>query len=452
MVDKTFKNIEDARLPTNWREWKQGLGHGLRHRARGDKYIWSVVVLLAIISLLAVYSATGSLAYKYYDGNTAVYLFKQLAFIVIGIMVIYFMHRVNYTIYSRVSLILYLVSIPLLIYTLFFGVEVNDASRWIKLPVLNLTIQTSDLARLALFMYLSRQLSRKQNDIKDFKKGFLPLIIPVAIICVLILPANLSTALLTGLTSLLLMFIGRASVKHILFVLMIAAIPILLIIAIAVSTYDGNKADDNDNKSSISTTLNSLGRFGTWVQRTQDFIYANDAEIPYQVQQQNIAIANGGILFGLGPGNSKQRNYLPQAYNDSIYPIIIEEYGLLGGLFIIFLYIVFLFRCIRVFRKCPYAFGAFLALGLSFTLAIQALANMAVGVNLIPVTGVTLPLVSMGGSSFLFTCASIGIILSVARNIEQSEASGVVTIENGNEPNVSLIEVGDTSNKRLVKM
>ena len=452
MVDKTFKNIEDVRLATNWREWKQGLGHGLRHRARGDKYIWTVVVLLAIISLLAVYSATGSLAYKYYDGNTAVYLFKQLAFIVIGILVIYFMHRVNYTIYSRVSLILYLVSIPLLIYTLFFGVEVNDASRWIKLPVLNLTIQTSDLARLALFMYLSRQLSRKQNDIKDFKKGFLPLIIPVAIICILILPANLSTALLTGLTSLLLMFIGRASVKHILLVLMIAAIPVLLIIAIAVSTYDGNKTDDNDNKSSISSTLNSLGRFGTWVQRTQDFIYAKDAEIPYQVQQQNIAIANGGILFGLGPGNSKQRNYLPQAYNDSIYPIIIEEYGLLGGLFIIFLYIVFLFRCIRVFRKCPYAFGAFLALGLSFTLAIQALANMAVGVNLIPVTGVTLPLVSMGGSSFLFTCASIGIILSVARNIEQSEARGAAMNENADEPGVSLIEVPDTSNERLVKM
>ncbi|HYK44610.1 MAG TPA: FtsW/RodA/SpoVE family cell cycle protein [Parafilimonas sp.] len=452
MVDKTFKNIEDVRLATNWREWKQGLGHGLRHRARGDKYIWTVVVLLAIISLLAVYSATGSLAYKYYDGNTAVYLFKQLAFIVIGILVIYFMHRVNYTIYSRVSLILYLVSIPLLIYTLFFGVEVNDASRWIKLPVLNLTIQTSDLARLALFMYLSRQLSRKQNDIKDFKKGFLPLIIPVAIICILILPANLSTALLTGLTSLLLMFIGRASVKHILLVLMIAAIPVLLIIAIAVSTYDGNKTDDNDNKSSISSTLNSLGRFGTWVQRTQDFIYAKDAEIPYQVQQQNIAIANGGILFGLGPGNSKQRNYLPQAYNDSIYPIIIEEYGLLGGLFIIFLYIVFLFRCIRVFRKCPYAFGAFLALGLSFTLAIQALANMAVGVNLIPVTGVTLPLVSMGGSSFLFTCASIGIILSVARNIEQSEARGAGMNEIADEPGVSLIEVRDTSNERLVKM
>ena len=438
MPDKTFKDIESSMHPfRGWgHEWGRDWGHHLNHRARGDKYIWSIVVLLAITSLLVVYSATGTLAYKYYDGNTSVYLFKQLAFIVIGVLVVYFMHRVNYIIYSRISLWLYIISIPLLVYTLFFGVEVNDASRWIKLPVLNLTIQTSDLARLALFMYLSRQLSRKQNDIKDFRKGFLPLIIPVAIICVLIMPANLSTALLTGLTSLLLMFIGRVSLKHILLVLSIAAIPVLLIVAIAVSTYDGSNNAWSTSKTSFATTLNSMGRFGTWVQRVQDFIYAKDEDIPYQVQQQNIAIANGGVLFGLGPGNSKQRNYLPQAYNDSIYPIIIEEYGLLGGLFIIFLYLVFLFRCIRVFRKCPYAFGAFLALGLSFTLVIQALANMAVGVNLIPVTGVTLPLVSMGGSSFLFTCASIGIILSVARNIEvqpQEEA----------EPNVAVIEVDD---------
>jgi cell division protein FtsW len=439
MIDKTFKSIEDAMQPFMGmsREW----GNNLHHRARGDKYIWSVVVLLAIISLLAVYSATGSLAYKYYDGNTSVYLFKQLAFIIIGVLVVYFMHRVNYTIYSRVALWLYLISIPLLVYTLFFGVEVNDASRWIRLPVINLTIQTSDLARLALFMYLSRQLSRKQKDIKDFKKGFLPLIIPVAIICVLIMPANLSTAMLTGLTSLLLMFIGRVNIKHILLVLFIAAIPVLLIVAIAMSTYDGNNS--NDSHKTIATTLNSMGRFGTWVQRTQDFIYAKDEDIPYQVQQQNIAIANGGVLFGLGPGNSRQRNYLPQAYNDSIYPIIIEEYGLLGGLFIIFLYLVFLFRCIRVFRKCPYAFGAFLALGLSFTLVIQAIANMAVGVNLIPVTGVTLPLVSMGGSSFLFTCASIGIILSVARNIEINPAGDGLNPQ----PKVSIAEVDDENIK-----
>ena len=158
------------------------------------------------------------------------------------------------------------------------------------------------------------------------------------------------------------------------------------------------------------------------MKRTQDFIYGSNQDIPYQVQQAKMAIANGGILFGLGPGNSIARNYLPQAYNDFIFAIIIEEYGLIGGAFIIFIYMLFLFRGIRIFRRCPYAFGAFLALALSFTLAIQAIANMAVNVNLVPVTGVTLPLISMGGSSFLFTCAAIGLILSVARNVEQAES------------------------------
>ena len=405
-----FSNIKDISFASLNKE-------NLLNRTRGDRFIWGVVLMLVMISLLVVYSATNSLAYKNYHGNTSIYLFKQFSFIVIGLLVIYFMHRVNYTIYSRVSVILYLISIPLLIYTLFFGVEVNDASRWIQLPVINMTIQTSDLAKLGLFMYLSRQLSRKQNDIKDFKKGFLPIIIPVCITCVLIMPENLSNALLAGLTSLMLMFIGRVSFKHIFLVIGLALIPVLIIVSVAISTHNADKSGD-DSKSTVSETLSSFGRFGTWVQRVQDFMYAEDTEVPYQVQQQNIAIANGGILFGLGPGNSRQRNYLPQAYNDSIYPIIIEEYGLIGGFFVLFMYIIFLFRCIRVFRKCPYAFGAFLALALSFTLVIQAMANMAVGVNLIPVTGVTLPLVSMGGSSLLFTCASIGIILSVARNME----------------------------------
>ena len=187
--------------------------------SRGDKYIWSIVLLLALTSLLVVYSATGSLAYKIYKGNTEVYLFRQFSFIVLGFLLIYFLHRVNYTLYSRVSLILYLISVPLLVYTLFFGTEINEGSRWIKLPVINITFQTSDFARLALFMYLSRQLSRKQHDIKDFKKGFLPLIIPVAVTCILIMPANLSNAFLTGATALLLLFIGRVNMKHILLVL-----------------------------------------------------------------------------------------------------------------------------------------------------------------------------------------------------------------------------------------
>ena len=397
-----------------------GMRNQLVYRTRGDKFIWGIVVLLSLASILVVYSATGSLAYKMYKGNTSIYLFKQVSFTMIGVLLIYFLHRINYTLFSRVATILFLLSIPLLIYTLFFGAKINDGSRWIKLPIINLTIQTSDLAKLALFMYISRMLSKKQEMIKDFKKGFLPVVIPVLIICALIMPANLSNALLTGATSLLLMFIGRVSIRHILLTIGVALIPVALIVLVAVVTYDGKQKEDN-KKTTAAEKVKSFGRFGTWVKRVQDFVYAKDTETPYQVQQAKIAIANGSVLVGLGPGNSRQRNFLPQAYNDFIYSIIIEEYGLLGGAFMIFIYLVFLFRCIRIFRRCPYAFGAFLALGLSFTLVIQAVANMAVNVNIVPVTGVTLPLVSMGGSSFLFTCAAIGIILSVARNVEQQE-------------------------------
>ncbi|MFY7899204.1 MAG: FtsW/RodA/SpoVE family cell cycle protein [Chitinophagaceae bacterium] len=398
----------------------EGMRSQLALRTRGDKFIWGIVIVLSLISVLVVYSATGSLAYKMNKGNNEVYLFKQLAFMLIGLTLIYFLHRVNYSIYSRVASMFFLLAITQLIYTFFFGAKINEGSRWIKLPVINMTIQTSDFARLALFMYLSRVLSKKQEIIKDFKKGFLPAILPVAIICALIAPANLSTALLTGATSLMLLFIGRISLKHIALVILIVSIPIAILVSVAVITHEDKKVDSIASTNTVvKERYAGLGRVGTWVKRIQDFIYAsNDEDIPYQVQQAKIAIANGDILMGLGPGNSRQRNFLPHPYSDFIYAIIIEEYGLLGGVFIIFIYMAFLFRCIKIFRKCPYAFGAFLALGLSFTLVVQAIANMAVNVNLVPVTGVTLPLVSMGGSSFLFTCAAIGIILSVARNVE----------------------------------
>ena len=414
-----------------------GMKEHLDQRTRGDKYIWGLVIVLSLISILVVYSATGSLAYKMYRGNTSVYLFKQVIFTLIGLVVIFGLHRVNYTVFSRIATILFMLSIPLLIYTLFFGAKINEGSRWIRLPIINLTIQTSDLAKLALFMYISRMLSKKQEVIKDFKKGFLPVIIPVFIICGLIMPANLSNALLTGATSLLLMFIGRVSFKHILLTIGVAMIPVVIIISVAMATHQKGVTVD---KPAVAEKMKGFGRFGTWVSRVQDFMYANEKEVPYQVQQAKIAIANGGIFFGLGPGNSRQRNFLPQAYNDFIYAVIIEEYGLIGAAFIIFIYLVFLFRCIRIFRRCPYAFGAFMALGLSFTLIIQAVANMAVNVNLVPVTGVTLPLVSMGGSSYIFTCCSIGLILSVARNVEQLE---------GKAPEETEIELPDEENSQI---
>ncbi|MFN9711047.1 MAG: FtsW/RodA/SpoVE family cell cycle protein [Bacteroidota bacterium] len=388
---------------------------GLRQKTKGDKAIWAIVVILSLASLLVVYSATNSLAYKLYKGNTWIYLFKQFAFSIVGIIIIYIAHRVNYTIYSRIASILFFISIPLLIYTLKFGTNLNDANRWIRLPVINVTFQTSDLAKLALFMYLSRLLSKKQDVIKDFKKGFLPLMFPIVAICGLIAPANLSTALLTGATSMLLLFIGRARLRHILLVASFVIIPVIILIFIARSYYD-----EASGKSKELPSAFSIMRLPTWIKRVQDFMYAKNDESPYQVQQAKIAVAKGGFL-GLGPGNSQQRNFLPHPYSDFIYAIIIEEYGLMGATFIIFIYIVFLFRSIKIFRRCPYAFGAFLALALSFTLVIQAMTNMAVNVGLFPVTGVTLPLVSMGGSSILFTCFAIGIILSVARNVEETE-------------------------------
>jgi cell division protein FtsW len=283
-----------------------------------------------------------------------------------------------------------------------------------------MTLQTSDFARLALFMYLARLISKKQDVIKDFKKGYLPIIAPVAITCALIAPANLSTALLLGASCLLLMFIGRVSTRHILMTIGAALIPIVFLISAAVIRHGKTKNEEAVVVKKTSSTL--FGRVDTWIGRMESFIYGSKDvdEGAYQVNMAKIAIAKGGF-FGVKPGNSTTRDYLPQAYNDFIYAIIIEEYGLVGGAFIMFIYLVFLYRCIRIFKRCPFAFGAFLALGLSFTLAIQAVANMAVTVNLFPVTGVTLPLVSMGGTSFIFTCLAIGIILSVARNVEQLE-------------------------------
>jgi cell division protein FtsW len=429
-----FNQVNDnlfSQMPTI-----KGVREHLDQRTRGDKYIWGLVIVLSLVSILVVYSATGSLAYKSLGGNTSKFLFKQLGFTLVGLVLIFGLHRINYTMFSRIASILYAISVPLLVYTLFFGATINDGSRWIKLPIVHFTFQTSDLAKLALFMFISRMLSKKQDVIKDFKKGFLPVIIPVLITCGLIMPANLSNALLTGATALVLMFIGRISLKHIGLTIAVAMIPVLILISIAVATHKNGKTNvSEEDKPVVAEKSKIFMRVDTWVSRIQDFMYPNEKEAPYQVQQAKIAIANGGILFGLGPGNSRQRNFLPQAYNDFIYSVIIEEYGLIGGVFIMFVYLVFLFRCIRIFRKCPYAFGAFLALGLSFSLIIQAIANMAVNVNIVPVTGVTLPLVSMGGSSFIFTCCSIGLVLSVARNVEQLE---------GMAPEETEIEIPET--------
>lgn len=368
-------------------------------KTKGDRVIWIAVILLTLISSLAVYSSTGSLAFKYQGGNTEYYLLKHLSIFLVGLGIMYLAHLVNYKYYSRVAQLLLIISIPLLAFTLFFGVDINNAKRWLTIPIINLSFQTSDLAKLALIMYMARVLSKKQETIKDFKTGFLPAVIPPLIICALIAPSNLSTASILFATCILLMFIGRVKLKYIFSMIGAGILALALIIIIA-----------------LFTPFHA--RVLTWQSRIDNFM--NDDKGSYQVQQAKIAIANGGII-GSGPGNSKQRNFLPSPYADFIYAIIIEEYGLVGAFIIVALYLLFLQRCIKIFIKSPGAFGAFLAIGLSFALVFQALINMAVAVNLLPVTGVTLPLISMGGTSIWFTSISIGIILSVSRYVEQED-------------------------------
>ncbi len=365
-------------------------------KTKGDRWIWIIVIMLSLWSVLAVYSATGTLAYKKGVGSEQ-YMIKHLIMIAAGIALMYFSHLLDYRYYAGISKVLMVITVPLLLYTLIFGNNVNDASRWIAIPGTGLTLQTSDLAKLALITFLARTLHKKQENIKDVKTSFLPIMGAVSVVFVLIALANLSTALMLFGVSILLLIIGRISIKQILIVCLAGGV--------------------------LLTGVMMLGpRRKTYISRIETFMNPEkaDPDKAFQANQSKIAIATGGI-FGKGPGNSTQRNYLPHPYSDFVFALIIEEYGIIGGIGLVVLYLLFLWRCILLFRRCPYAFGAFLALGLSFTLVIQAVANMGVNVNLFPNTGVTLPLVSMGGSSFLFTCLSIGIILSVARNVEQQE-------------------------------
>ncbi|KAA3633341.1 MAG: cell division protein FtsW [Bacteroidetes bacterium] len=363
---------------------------------RGDKAIWAILILLAVFSILAVYSSTGTLAYKERGGNTEAFLIKHGVILLGGIFLTYIAHMLHYTKYNRVAPVLLVLSVPLLMYTLAFGADINDAKRWIELPFVGITIQTSDFAKLALIIYVARAISAKQDYIKDFNSAFLPIIVPVLIICGLIAPADLSTAILLFLTCLFMMFIGRVALKY---------IGVLLLWGVVVFAF-----------------LIVLGRFypdsvrvDTWANRMEEFMNTPDGG--YQVQQAKIAIANGGVV-GNGPGNSTKRNFLPSPYSDFIYAIICEEYGLIGGIVVIFLYLLLFFRVVRLVTKSPKAFGAMMAIGLSLSMVLQAFANIAVSVHLVPVTGVTLPMISMGGTSMLFTSLAFGIILSVSKYIE----------------------------------
>ncbi len=371
---------------------------------KGDKVIWAVVIILSIFSILAVYSSTGTLAYKYQSGNTEYYMIKHLLILLFGFVLIYLAHLIKYVYYSRIFQFALYIAVPLLILTLIIGLNLNEARRELQLPF-NLTFQTSDFAKLTLIMYLARLLSKKQDQIKDFKSAFIPIMLPILIVCGLILPANFSTAALLFTTSLVLMFIGRVNLKYIFSLIGIGVVAILIMIILTRVYPD------------------ILPRSNTWSSRLNTFFSGDkiqDRDKVYQVEQSKIAIASGK-LFGKGPGNSTQRNFLPHPYSDFIFAIILEEYGLAGGAFIVLLYLILFFRAVKIVTKIPRKFGAFLTIGVSFSLVFQAMINMGVAVNLLPVTGQTLPLISMGGTSIWFTSLAIGIILSVSKEIGKSE-------------------------------
>ncbi|HHH50442.1 MAG TPA: cell division protein FtsW [Saprospiraceae bacterium] len=375
-------------------------GNQLYAKLRGDRVIWMIVAVLAIYSILAVYSASTTLAYRVRGGDVESLMFKHTGLVLFGLFLTYVAYLTPYVQYKRMAPYLLIICIPLLVYTLGFGREFNDARRWIRIPFMGFTFQTSDFAKLALIIYVARAISAKQEYIEDFQDAFMPIIIPILIICGLIAPADLSTAATLFFTCLLMMFMGRVSLKY---------IALLMFLGIVLFSF----------LVTLGNFFPEVVRVGTWVSRLKAFIYGTGSD-NIQVDQAKIAIASGE-WFGVGPGNSIQRNYLPAPFSDYIYAIIIEEYGLIfGGLGVLLLYVTLFFRCVKIVTRSPKAFGAMLALGLGLMLSLQALMNMGVNVNLLPVTGLALPLVSMGGTSVLFAGIAFGMILSVSRYIEKT--------------------------------
>ncbi|MCK5692882.1 MAG: FtsW/RodA/SpoVE family cell cycle protein [Bacteroidales bacterium] len=365
----------------------------IRRYIKGDKIIWIVVLILLVISLLSVYSSTGSLAYQHRSGNTFFYLFRQLKFILLGVVIIFFVHLIPYRIFSRVSVFALYLAIPLLILTLIAGTNINEATRWLQIPGTGLTIQPSDFTKIALVMYVAKILSVNQNNIKDFKGVFGKISMAIIGTCALILPANFSTALIVFVTAFSLMFVGRIPLRYLVLMVFTGIF--------ALSIFIGG-----------ALLVDREGRIATWKNRVENYVDGEGDN--YQADQAKVAIVQGG-LFGKGPGNSTQRNLLPHPYSDFIYAIIIEEYGsLIGGVLVLALYLWLFFRAGMIIRRSKSTYGAFLAFGLSMGLVLQAFVNMAVAVGLVPVTGQTLPLVSMGGSSIFFTSMATGMILSVS--------------------------------------
>ena len=368
---------------------------------RGDRVIWAIVVLLAMISMVSVFSSASTLAYDERGGEVSYYLIKHGLILGFGVVIIYICHLLAYTKYSRWAPGLLVTAFVLLLLTMWLGPVINNSQRWLKVPFVGLTFQTSDFAKLALIVFVARSIGSKQDVIKDFREAFVPIILPVLGICMLIAINDLSSAIMLFVICLLMMIVGRVAMQYVVLLILGGVMVFSLMVMV------GGRYPE------------LFPRIPTWAHRIDTFLNPElaDSDDRYQITKAQIAMANGGV-FGVGPGNSTQRNYVPYAYADFIYAIIVEEYGVIGGVVVISLYVLLFFRIVRLVTKSSKAFGAMVAFGIGLSLLLQAFFNIAVNLDLLPVTGLTLPLISMGGTSVLFTCVSLGIILSVSKYIE----------------------------------
>lgn len=370
---------------------------------KGDKVIWAIAALLAIFSFIPVYSSSSNLAYLYGDGSTFSYLLYHFVYLALGFGLIYGIHKIPYHYFKGLSLILMPVILILLLYTLAQGNTMAgaNASRWINIPIINKTFQTSTAAAVILLIYVARYLSKIKDKKVSFKESILPLWVPVALIVGLILPANFSTAAIIFTMVFTLVFLGGYPLKY-LGIIMLSAVMILTIFILSAKAFPGvfpNRVD-------------------TWMNRIENFSNGEDSKEDYQIERAKIAIARGGVV-GTGIGKSVQRNFLPQSSSDFIYAIIVEEMGLVGAFGVMSAYLLILFRLVIIATKSNTVFGKLLVIGVGLPIIFQALINMAVAVELFPVTGQTLPLVSSGGSSIWMTCVALGIVLSVSAKREE---------------------------------
>ncbi|KRG28511.1 FtsW/RodA/SpoVE family cell cycle protein [Salegentibacter mishustinae] len=390
---------------------------------KGDKVIWATAGLLAIFSFLPVYSASSNLAYLYGDGSTFQYVVVHFFHLLLGFCLLFAVHKIPYHYFRGLSILFLPVVIVLLIYTVAQGTMIDGAyaSRWIQIPGLGVSFQSSTLASVVLMIYVARYLSKKTNDNLTFKESILPLWVPVGLVLLLILPANFSTTAIIFSMVLVLMFLGGYPVKY-LGIIVAVGLLLLTMFILTAKAFPGLLPN----------------RVDTWASRIESFTNDEDTEADYQIEKAKIAIASGGVA-GTGIGKSVQRNFLPQSSSDFIYAIIVEEMGLIGAFGVMGAYLLLLFRIVIVATKSNTVFGKLLVMGVGLPIIFQALINMGVAVELFPVTGQTLPLISSGGTSIWMTCMALGIILSVSAKREEMKEREEAEKELDNENPLDIL-------------